>query len=518
MADISDQDPLWGNLRQEAEGLGDEYQRGLSSLVPKTWGEAGEMAAYASPLGVPLSAKDTAQAAYNRDWLGAGLSAIGMIPVVGSIERAAIRPAEREAAKEAIRVYHGSPHDYAAERLVRHPTGETEYLVGKPGELPEVPQGATVLKDFPHGRARVDKVGTGEGAQLYGHGWYGAEEEAVGKQYKDQLAVPTVEGKPFDTQDPRHVASALLTDAKGNKADALARLRSDYNLADHFGTKYKQLLEQAKPILERGDPLPPVELKGHMYEANIDASPEHFLDHDQPLSSQSDAVREKLKPHIDEMREFYKNAGAHYIDPEKMTGAEFLRGLGEKPHEQMQALHDAGIPGVKYFDAGSRAAKEGSRNYVVFDDKLISIVRKYGIPGAISMGLITAEQGRQMEEQGLASGGTVHRADGGETVVPKNTTVTPQYDTAIPSLSDIFAQSTAPQPLSTWDKLSALFSEQPTGYQGMRPSTNVEDRRFDPPPYGNETRPFKTTVVPSKAHGGAISHKTRAMLVRLRRT
>ena len=67
-------------------------------------------------------------------------------------------------------------------------------------------------------------------------------------------------------------------------------------------------------------------------------------------------------------------------------------------------------------------------------------------------------------------GGTVRRADGGETVMPKNTTATPQYDTAIPSLSDIFAQSTAPQPLSTWDKLRALFSDQPTGYQGMRPS------------------------------------------------
>lgn len=114
-------------------------------------------------------------------------------------------------------------------------------------------------------------------------------------------------------------------------------------------------------------------------------------------------------------------------------------------------------------------------------------------------------------------GGTVHRADGGETVVPKNTTATPQYDTAIPSLSDIFAQSTAPQPLSTWDKLRALFSDQPTGYQGMRPSTNIEDRRFDPPPYGNETRPFKTTVVPSRQHGGAISEGTHAMLAKLRK-
>ena len=42
-------------------------------------------------------------------------------------------------------------------------------------------------------------------------------------------------------------------------------------------------------------------------------------------------------------------------------------------------LRDAGIPGIKYLDQGSRAAGEGSRNYVMFDDKLIDILRKYGI-------------------------------------------------------------------------------------------------------------------------------------------
>ena len=44
-----------------------------------------------------------------------------------------------------------------------------------------------------------------------------------------------------------------------------------------------------------------------------------------------------------------------------------------------------GIPGVKYLDASSRGVGEGTRNYVVFDDRLISIVRKYGIAGASAM-------------------------------------------------------------------------------------------------------------------------------------
>ena len=50
-------------------------------------------------------------------------------------------------------------------------------------------------------------------------------------------------------------------------------------------------------------------------------------------------------------------------------------------------LLQEGIPGIRYLDAGSRGAGDGSRNYVVFDDKLISILRKYGmIPGAVGLG------------------------------------------------------------------------------------------------------------------------------------
>ena len=94
----------------------------------------------------------------------------------------------------------------------------------------------------------------------------------------------------------------------------------------------------------------------------------------------------------------------------------------------------------------------------------------------------------------------IKRADGGETVVQKT-------DSPIPRLSDIFPRSTAPQP----------SSDGPSGWAGMRPSANIEDRRGEPPLYGNETRPFKTTVVPSRKHGGAISDGTRAMLAKLRK-
>ncbi len=39
-------------------------------------------------------------------------------------------------------------------------------------------------------------------------------------------------------------------------------------------------------------------------------------------------------------------------------------------------LRDLGIPGIKYFDGNSRAAGEGTRNYVVFDEDDLTILKR----------------------------------------------------------------------------------------------------------------------------------------------
>jgi hypothetical protein len=53
--------------------------------------------------------------------------------------------------------------------------------------------------------------------------------------------------------------------------------------------------------------------------------------------------------------------------------------------EATNKLREAGIDGIKYLDAGSRAAGDGSRNYVMFDDKLVQILRKYGVATAAAL-------------------------------------------------------------------------------------------------------------------------------------
>jgi hypothetical protein len=71
--------------------------------------------------------------------------------------------------------------------------------------------------------------------------------------------------------------------------------------------------------------------------------------------------------------------------------------------EGTRILRDKGIPGIKYLDGNSRSVGEGSRsNYVVFDENLISIVKKYGIAGAVVAGLLTNEQAQAFQNEALA--------------------------------------------------------------------------------------------------------------------
>lgn len=83
--------------------------------------------------------------------------------------------------------WHGTPHEFAAERLIRLPDGRQEYVVGEPGKLPDVPDGAELIKDYPKGRHRSEKARTGEGNAAFGEGHYVADRRELAQKYKDML-------------------------------------------------------------------------------------------------------------------------------------------------------------------------------------------------------------------------------------------------------------------------------------------------------------------------------------------
>ncbi|MDE2106377.1 MAG: hypothetical protein KGL39_54680, partial [Patescibacteria group bacterium] len=102
---------------------------------------------------------------------------------------------------------------------------------------------------------------------------------------------------------------------------------------------------------------------GQFYKARILRSPDEFLDWDKPLAEQSPQVQEALK----------KLAGGEF-DPYTLPGGKLAPRIGGAkgidivknwmdvhPKEVSKALHEAGIPGIKYLDQFSRGDVVGNK-------------------------------------------------------------------------------------------------------------------------------------------------------------
>jgi hypothetical protein len=141
---------------------------------------------------------------------------------------------------------------------------------------------------------------------------------------------------------------------------------------------------------------PTYESPGALYEVNIQAEPQELLDYDAPVNQQP-AVMRAFRDIVFDME-----ADA----PGEMRGMDLIRMLAKKEvgemrqfesQEASRLLQEAGFKGIKYFDANSRAAGEGTSNYVIFDPRIIDISKQYGI--ALPMaGLILANQDAQAAE------------------------------------------------------------------------------------------------------------------------
>jgi hypothetical protein len=244
----------------------------------------------------------------------------------------------------------------------------------------------------PHSFERFssEKIGTGERAQAYGHGLYFAEEPNVAKGYQTTLGRdPTafnVNGKIVEQPSPEFAAASLVHKFQDIPANIASRLPDEPAYAD-----IKKVLVGWKdnpPKITPG--------RGHMYEVNIKAEPEHFLDWDRPLHQQPQKVQDLVKSlgidkdYLNMLRPFHGNEGS--LVYKALENKLLEKNLGSNPDplalpaaQQMvlRQLSEAGIPGVRYLDQSSRAAGKGTSNYVVFDDKTIDIIKKYGLAGLI---------------------------------------------------------------------------------------------------------------------------------------
>jgi hypothetical protein len=301
----------------------------------------------------------------------------GMLPMgTGAVAGVPMRAGEAVLGAGPIRAYHGSPHDFD--------------------------------------RFDISKIGTGEGAQSYGHGLYFAENKGTAKAYREALA-----GRPYPHIDPSALKNELadiggfnhdaivfartaLGENRGNVAETLRTL-------DQVGLNGHGTAREAAKIIRAMSPSIAEKAPGRMYEVNINAKPEQFLDWDKPIGQQGEVMGRlksagKQDPWV---KDFLR---MDMKDDPKITGELFHDKLKYRFDENQGAINpffrDAGIPGIKYLDQGSRAAGDGSRNYVVFDPKIIEIMKKYGMTLPAATAAYEAMKSNQ-EKTGFKKGGSV---------------------------------------------------------------------------------------------------------------
>jgi hypothetical protein len=317
------------------------------------------------------------------NYLDAALQGVGVLPVVGGVAKGLL----------------GGAHLAAA-----IPAARSIAKAAKPAEAitEAVPQRIVAYHGSPHSfdQFSLDKIGTGEGQQVYGHGLYFAENEDVAKGYRDGLSssnVVSADGRRFDDMPSheREVMNYLLRTGK-SPSDAVQHFASQVEKDNEMMRTLEMPVSPSSsdPRLEFAKTLsasPDFESvpSGRMYQVKINADPERFLDFDKPLSEQSKAVQTALHDMRPDM------TGGQIHESSKLVPGDFF-----DKKAAAEALKQRGIAGIKYLDQGSRDAKSGSHNYVVFDDKLIDILKKYGLVGLLGGGM-TMNASQQQSQPGV---------------------------------------------------------------------------------------------------------------------
>jgi hypothetical protein len=275
--------------------------------------------------------------------------------------------------------------------------GDREAFERQMAQVPNL-MGLTAYHGTPHtikGKFDISKVGTGEGAQAYGHGMYFAEAPEVAKQYAtDRSYVGKVmAGTPDNTPwDAQRIAQDTLNVHGDN---AIAQLEK--TLKNNSFLKNPQQVENNKQLQDAIDILKTNQLQptGNLYKVDIpDEYIPNMLDWDKPLSQQPTSVQNWLKDPYNAYRE---KLTAKDVGGNEPTGSLIYNRLQELMSEGKKSdvfanqanlgalnasreLADYGITGVRYLDEGSRVAGKGTSNFVVFEPSNVKILEQNSKP------------------------------------------------------------------------------------------------------------------------------------------
>jgi len=271
------------------------------------------------------------------------------------------------------------------------------------------------------GKFDISKVGTGEGAQAYGHGMYFAENPSVAETYKragggleikypkplEELGInPNVVTHSMDFDNP-------LNQGLGRIAKGLRTVTLDYPdvpvnkslVKEHFDEyirllddKYPKEAAQKKALqdLVAKEGYPEIGFGGNLYKVDIpDADIPFMLDYDKPLLQQTPQVqkalaklgiktdKQKLSQFDDALLDALMNDANKTLpkQPINPSGKDIYQTFVQgNPQLTSQKLNEVGIRGIRYKDAMSRGTDEGTSNFVVFDPSKVKILEQNSKP------------------------------------------------------------------------------------------------------------------------------------------
>jgi hypothetical protein len=243
------------------------------------------------------------------------------------------------------------------------------------------------------GEFDLSKMSTGEGAQAIAWGIYVAENDAVSKTYMTpELTYQRTSGH--------------LTNKQELVVDMFDMGKPETEILKEYASRYGGSFDDAQADLDHIKSM----RGGSLYEIDVpDSAVAKMLDWDLPIESQPQAIQNI----VSDMSPMQPGA----------TGKDFYQSLlndsfartypygSQLDKTASFALRDAGIPGVKFLDQGSRGTGEGSRNFVVFDAATVTIMDRNGekLRGAEKTAAVEEIQVKQAE---AAEGARYSRAAG----------------------------------------------------------------------------------------------------------
>jgi hypothetical protein len=231
-------------------------------------------------------------------------------------------------------------------------------------------------------------MGEGEGTQIKGYGHYCASKKEVAEWYRiilnfkpgaeiyvDGVKAHIIEDYELNEDLYFNAYYAALTGQLDNRIQdfekqfAAAVQEDDLNEMQRWGWA----LERAKELKGKK-----VELKsGQLYEVDIPEDDE-MLDWDKSLDEQPEKVKNALGNIVFLLNE---ERGPGSKNPDLQFYGSSIYGYISEARGSDQAasqyLNSIGIKGIRYLDGDSRAAGEGTHNYVIFNDSDINITQTF---------------------------------------------------------------------------------------------------------------------------------------------